>query len=162
MLGAQADTGFSAGPAWGVLVLVLLGAVALVASRRRLGRSRRMEVLESLSLGPRRSLCLARVDGRVLVLGVSEAGVQLLEARAAEALPDLDVSVDEAPLSQAAMKPAQATMNREPAASPGRAGGWEEPASPVNSAFEQLLTESVAEQELRARLKAGRVFGSAT
>lgn len=74
----RAPSSFPAGPAWGALVLLALGAAALFLSRRRRFGARRMEVVESLSLGPRRSLCLARVDGRTLVLGVSEAGVQLL------------------------------------------------------------------------------------
>lgn len=76
--GTEPDSGLSGGPAWGALVLLVLGALALFFSRRRRGLVRRMEVLETMSLGPRRSLCLARVDGRTLVLGVSEAGVQLL------------------------------------------------------------------------------------
>lgn len=82
----EPDSGLSGGPAWGALVLLVLGAVALFFSRRRRGLVRRMEVLETMSLGPRRSLCLARVDGRTLVLGVSEAGVQLLTSHDSPAL----------------------------------------------------------------------------
>ena len=110
----EADAGFSGGPAWGALVLLALGAVALFFSRRRRGPGRRMEVLETMSLGPRRSLCLARVDGRTLVLGVSEAGVQLLSSH---------------------------------------------DAPPAVETFDLMLGESVAEQELRAGLKAANAFG---
>lgn len=66
------------GPMLGGFVLAVLAVVAFVLTRRRARTSRRMQLVESLALGPRRSMCLVRVDGRLLVMGVSEAGVQLL------------------------------------------------------------------------------------
>ncbi|MBX7098349.1 MAG: flagellar biosynthetic protein FliO [Myxococcaceae bacterium] len=82
-----APEGFQAGP---LVVLVVLGALGLGAAllgRRRTRRARRLEVLESLSLGPRRSVCLARLDDQQLLLGVSEAGVQLLTSVGANPAP---------------------------------------------------------------------------
>ncbi|MBL8918622.1 MAG: flagellar biosynthetic protein FliO [Myxococcaceae bacterium] len=79
------------GPMAGGLVLAVLAVVAFVLTRRRARTTRRMQLVESLSLGPRRSMCLVRVDGRVLVMGVSEAGVQLLTVHdAPEPIEPLD------------------------------------------------------------------------
>ncbi|MEW6433321.1 MAG: flagellar biosynthetic protein FliO [Myxococcota bacterium] len=88
---------FSPGPLWGGLALAVLAVAAWLLTRRRVRAARRLELLESMSLGPRRSLGLVRVDGKLLVVGVSEAGVQLLTsydapATAADAAPS-DVSV---------------------------------------------------------------------
>lgn len=76
------------GPVLGGLVLAVLAVVAFVLSRRRARLERRMQLVETLSLGPRRSVCLVRVDGRLLVMGVSEAGVQLLSAHGRDAQPE--------------------------------------------------------------------------
>ena len=84
----RARTPRAAQPASGSVVLpglVLLGlaAAALVLARRRrvAGGPRLVEVLESASLGPRRSLVVARVGEETLVLGVSEGGISLLLSR---------------------------------------------------------------------------------
>lgn len=83
---APRDQGDGAmGPALGGLVLAVLAVVAFVLTRRRARTPRRMQLVESLPLGPRRSMCLVCVDGRVLVMGVSEAGVQLLTVHDAPA-----------------------------------------------------------------------------
>lgn len=117
---------FTAGPVWGGLGLLALAVVAFLLSRRRARVARRLELVESMSLGPRRSMCLARVDGRLLVLGVSEAGVQLLTQY------DAPAPAEEAEPSDVC-EPAEAL------------------------AFENLLVESTAEQELRARFSAARL-----
>jgi flagellar biosynthetic protein FliO len=65
-----------------VLVLALLGALALFGRRRgfpRSSQSRRMEVLERLTLSPNHSLHLVNVDGRTMLVGISPSGCQLLE-----------------------------------------------------------------------------------
>ncbi len=77
-LPAEPAASFGPGLVGAILVLVVLAGLALALNRRRPKLSRRLELLESLSLGPRRSLCLARVENQTLVLGISEAGVQLL------------------------------------------------------------------------------------
>lgn len=119
---------FSPGPVWGGLALAVLAVVAWVLTKRRVRVVRRLELVESMSLGPRRSLGLVRVDGRLLVVGVSEAGVQLLTSFDAPVAPAAAVEAVPSDVSSA----------------------------PEALAFEQLLVESTAEQELRARLSAAR------
>lgn len=119
---------FTPGPVWGGLALAALAVVAWVLTKRRARVVRRLELVESMSLGPRRSLGLVRVDGRLLVVGVSEAGVQLLTSFDGPAVP--------APAAEAV--PSDVSS------------------APEALAFEQLLVESTAEQELRARLAAAR------
>lgn len=124
---------FAPGPLWGGLALAALAAFAFVVSKKRPRPARRLELVESMSLGPRRSLCLTRVDGRLLVVGVSEAGVQLLTQFDAPA---------EAPAPGTAAEPSDVSVADEALA------------------FEHLLVESTAEQELKARLFAARQGGA--
>lgn len=133
-LGAAAtQPAFSAGPLWGALVLAALAALAFILSRKRRRFDRRMEVVESLGLGPKRSLCLARIDENYFVLGVSEAGVQLISS--------VEATAQAGQARQAVARP-QDTSHSDVAAGHEVLG------------FEQLLVESTAEQELRARLAA--------
>ena len=61
---------------------LLLGALAVVAyglSRRRRGTiHRHIQILETTSLGPKRSLICARIGDETVILGSSEAGITLL------------------------------------------------------------------------------------
>ena len=65
-------------------VLVLIGAMAWAFVRfvaPRIGmrtRSSRMKILERLPLEPRRSLYLVEVDGKSILVGVSEGSIRLL------------------------------------------------------------------------------------
>lgn len=127
-LASSAPGVLTPGPLWGGLALAALAVVAWVLSKRRARVPRRLELVESMSLGPRRSLGLVRVDGRLLVVGVSEAGVQLLTSFDGPASP--------APTSETV--PSDVSS------------------APEALAFEQMLIESTAEQELRARLLAAR------
>ncbi len=89
------STALNAGQyAFGVAVaLAALGAVLWAlrrAQRQGLlgGHARRLQVLETLALGPRHRLALVRVDGRELVLGITPAGVAALDvARPAAGAP---------------------------------------------------------------------------
>jgi flagellar biogenesis protein FliO len=123
-LGA-AGTPSLGGAAAAVVLLVALAAVALLLSRRRRSAARLVEIVETTSLGPRRSLVVARVGGELLLLGASEAGITVLPAR-------LDPRV--APGQVAA-----------PAAQAG-----DEPAG-----FDALLHDSAEDQELRLKLARG-------
>ncbi len=66
-------------------VLVLIGAMAwafvrFVAPRMGMrARSSRMKILERLPLEPRRSLYLVEVDGKSILVGVSEGSIRLLK-----------------------------------------------------------------------------------
>jgi flagellar biogenesis protein FliO len=73
--------------AWQMLgymaVVLVLGAVAMVVLKRilpRVGRgtTKRLGVLETTYLGPRRSVHLLRVGKRTLLLGAGREGVQML------------------------------------------------------------------------------------
>ncbi|HUJ24564.1 MAG TPA: flagellar biosynthetic protein FliO [Myxococcales bacterium] len=64
-----------------LLVIGALGAAAAFFGRRRARVPRMLEVVESLSLGNRRALVIAKMNGELLLLGSSEAGVALLTTR---------------------------------------------------------------------------------
>jgi flagellar biogenesis protein FliO len=69
--------------AMALAAVLLLGAGVALArfARRRITRDRMIRILETASIGPRRSLVVACVGERTMVLGVSEAGVSLLDAQ---------------------------------------------------------------------------------
>src|SRR3990172_10780134 len=77
---------FSPGPIAAGLLLAGLAAAALVMARRRGRVPRLVEIVESASLGPRRSLVVARLGDEILLLGSSEGGVTLLSTRPAAGL----------------------------------------------------------------------------
>jgi flagellar protein FliO/FliZ len=62
-----------------LLLAGLAVAAYLFARRRRVPKLRQIEILETASLGPKRSLVVARVGEETLVLGTSEAGITLLK-----------------------------------------------------------------------------------
>lgn len=62
-----------------ILLAGLAVAAYLFARRRRVPKLRQIEILETASLGPKRSLVVARVGDETLVLGTSEAGITLLK-----------------------------------------------------------------------------------
>jgi len=64
------------------LFLAALAVAAYVFARKKrgLGSTRRIQILETASLGQKRSLVIARVGDETLVLGASEAGITLLQA----------------------------------------------------------------------------------
>ncbi|MBI5494573.1 MAG: flagellar biosynthetic protein FliO [Deltaproteobacteria bacterium] len=66
------------GVALAAALLLVLGAVALWMRRRRGAPPDLLSVVQTFSLGPRRSLVMARVDGRMLLLSNSEAGIHLV------------------------------------------------------------------------------------
>ena len=90
LTGAQAplpsSSAFSPGPLAAGLFLALLAAVALVMTRRRRRTTRLIDILESVSLGPKRALVVARLGDELLVLGSSEGGIALLSTRPAAGL----------------------------------------------------------------------------
>ncbi len=175
---------FSPGPLAAGLVLALLAAAAFVLARRRRGVPRLVEILESASLGPKRSLVVARLGGEILLLGSSEGGISLLSSRPAEGLvpapapkpvsaPADSRRADE-PGPRATLAASHATELDPPSGLRGllhraaaRAGllargSRGRPAPPAAEAgrragFESLLAESVEDVELRRKLAAGGV-----
>jgi len=62
------------------VVLAGLAIAAYVfARRRRVPKLKQIQIIETASLGPKRSLVVARVGEETLVLGTSEAGITLLK-----------------------------------------------------------------------------------
>jgi flagellar biogenesis protein FliO len=146
---------FSAGSLAAGLLLAGLTVAALVLARRKRRSSRRLvEVLESASLGPKRSLVVARMGDELLLIGSSEGGIALLSSQPASPL------LGAAPLEAA---PAEVAVERP--ALPGVAGAalgliarlkGSAPAAPPAQAFEGLLTDSLEDVELRQKLSAGQ------
>lgn len=136
---APGGPSLGAGVVLPALLLAGLAAAALLLSRKRARRPRLVEVLESSSLGPRRSLVVVRLGDELLVLGSSEGGISLLTT---------------APAPAAVRAPAPAP---EPAPGGGllsrlRLAPQRHPA-PV---FDSLLADSLEDVELRRKLAAGQ------
>ena len=144
----------------GVLLLGVAGAVVLLG-RRRARRSGLIQILETAPLGPKRSLIIARVNGETMILGSSEAGIALLGAAAKAGLPaaapatTTRVSADAdgtpaaegaAPLDEGGLL-ARLFRRREQAPEIDPPMDWKE--------FDDLLGESLEDQELRRKLAAG-------
>ncbi len=156
----------SSGPGLGNLLLpaaalLALAAAALFMSRKKKQEARLVQVLETTSLGPKRALVVARLGDELLVIGSSEAGLQLLAARSAtselaprhEATPAESLAARLRPVPDLAPEPAQAPhpvlgllsrLRRAPA-----------PVAPEPS-FDALLAESAEDQELRRKLANGQ------
>ncbi|MFT3915771.1 MAG: flagellar biosynthetic protein FliO [Anaeromyxobacteraceae bacterium] len=139
-----------------VAVLLLLAAAVVVLRRRRGAPTRRLQILESASLGPKRSLVLARLGDELLLLGSTDAGIALLRAQHAGAAepPEL-VSLRAAELAEAAppapARPGAALVDIATRLVPHR----RRKADPRSPAFEALLAESSEDQELRQKLARG-------
>ena len=136
--------GASAASVGAALLLAALAAVALLAARRRRRAPRLVELVETASLGPRRSLVVARMGDELLLLGASEGGISLLATRPA---PGAGASPCP-PQPAAAAPPARDAAAQGLLARLGRRGG----AAP---AFDRLLSESAEDVELRRKLAAG-------
>ncbi len=156
-----------------VLALLLLGAVSVFLGRRRKATTKLVTILETASLGPKRSLVVARVGGETLVLGSSEAGITLLRSQslhpdAAKASGHDDIQIDEADddddvAGAAHVAPRKDLGDRQ---APGQVrflarlfgdkAHAEPGVEPWN--FEGLLEDSLEDQDLRRKLAAG--FGA--
>jgi flagellar protein FliO/FliZ len=163
-----------------VLLLVGLGVAATLLSRRRATRTRMIRIVETASIGPRRSLVVACIGGRTMVLGVSEAGVSLLDAQAGTLTPPpasakaQSTSLEEAALglrgfghADAQAESAQSAQSTDDGKHEGsllsrlfhRVQPTAETAGRAHE-FDELLAESLDDQELRRKLslgEAGRV-----
>lgn len=161
-----------------VLVLLALGTAAFVLTRRRASKGRMIRIVETASIGPRRSLVVANVGGRTMVLGVSEAGVSLLDSQGVagpEVEPEPVEKVPSRSLEQAALGLRDLLMGRKeadagkPVEVPREAKqeesllgrlfhGTGEPAPSQGRSreFEDLLSESLEDEDLRRKLASGQ------
>jgi flagellar biogenesis protein FliO len=165
-------------------ILVGLAVAAVWFARRRASRTRMIRIVETASIGPRRSLVVACIGGRTMVLGVSEAGVSLLDAPAMPvSFPTVPETEKAPPLEDPTLSlrnmllgKAQATTSEDPKqegsllrrlfhrAEPSietdrRTRAFDEVLS-ENLASENFASESFDDQELRRKLalgEAGRV-----
>jgi flagellar biogenesis protein FliO len=135
------------------LALLALAIAALVLGRRRRALPRRVRVLETTSLGPRRALVLARLGDELLLLGSSEAGVTLLRSQPAADLAEPAPAAEPAP--EAAALPGVADLAARLASLRRKAPG---PAAPAAAppGFDALLAETAEDQELRRKLARGQ------
>ena len=69
----------------GIALLLIAGAAFYFSRRRAVGHRRHIQIIETASLGPKRSLVVARVGDATMILGTSEAGITLLQS-----VPDAD------------------------------------------------------------------------
>lgn len=138
-----------------VAALLALALAALAATRRKPRVARLVEVLESTSLGPKRSLVVARVGDEVMVIGASEAGLQLLAARPAglEARSEPPVRLQAVPDPSPEASPVRGAVRGLLARLRRRPAGCAPEAAP---AFDALLTESTEDLELRRKLALGQ------
>jgi hypothetical protein len=144
-----------------VAIVAALGVFALVLGKRKAARPRLVRIVETASLGPKRSLIVARVGDETLILGASEAGIALLGTRtdlAPAGVPGGGPGAAALAPGPGASRPAPAhgLAPSPDAAAPGILGrilSRKRPAAPV---FEHALRESLEDQELRAKLAAGR------
>jgi flagellar biogenesis protein FliO len=128
--------------------LAALCALAFALTRRRGRVARSIRVVETASLGPKRSLVIADVMGERMVLGVSEAGISVLSTRAApQREPDPFVIPE--PLGTTAPSPAleMSFLDRML----GRV-----PQPNAVASFDEALRDSLEDQELRAKLSLGQ------
>jgi flagellar biogenesis protein FliO len=154
---------FSPGPLVAGLLLAGLAVAALVMARRRGRIPRLVEIVESASLGPRRSLVVARLGDEILLLGSSEGGVTLLSTR-----PAAGLLRTQAPRESVFGPPLFGPSPSGPPPSTGRASqllgllsrlgsqlGFR-PRTSSPPVFDTLLNESQEDVELRRKLAAGR------
>jgi flagellar biogenesis protein FliO len=166
-----------------VAALLALALAALFATRRKQQGARFVRVLESTSIGPKRSLVVAQVGDEIMVIGSSEAGLQLLAARPSglelraadaparlQAVPDAtDAPAEEKTpvrgavlglLSRLRRRSAAGLGGRSAAGLGGRSaaglGGRPGPAPAGDQAFDALLAESTEDLELRRKLALGQ------
>jgi flagellar biogenesis protein FliO len=141
------------------LALAGLAGAAFVLGRRRAKRPSAIKILETASLGPRRALVLAEIEGETMLLGSSEAGITMLRA-----LPGRAATTAAAPRPEAAsalearVEPDQAgylsRLFKRPEASAAPVAGAEAP-SEGDKAFDEIFRESLEDEDLRRRLAAG-------
>jgi flagellar biogenesis protein FliO len=149
-----------------VAIVALLGVAggALALTRRRARRQGLIHILETAAIGPKRALLVARVNGRTMVLGASEAGIALLAS--------LDGTIEPPVAAVMGNLPAVRDQSHEPAPAPvdtvtdepeGEMGVLsrlfrrrpKDSSAQDTAAFRELLEESYEDQELRDKLAQG-------
>jgi len=136
--------------------LLALGGVALLFTLRKGRAPGALRIVESVSMGPKRSLVIAKVGDEELVLGCSEAGISLLSTRneARPAAPAArEASVD--PWLESFSGKAAAPRAEAPDAVSALARLFGKAGRSRRPSFDDLLADSAQDQELRRRLSEG-------
>ncbi|HEX7499521.1 MAG TPA: flagellar biosynthetic protein FliO [Polyangia bacterium] len=169
--GSQGKSSGAASTLLAVALLAGLGVAATLFARRRATRVRMIRIVETASIGPRRSLVVACIGGRTMVLGVSEAGVSLLDAQAgpvsAPAVPEKaqSATLEDAALGLRGLLRGQVESQSDASEDAKHEGSLlsrlfhRTPASfeapRREPAFDDLLSESLEDEELRRKLSLG-------
>lgn len=136
----EATPVMSAGMIGAFLIIAGLGVAALFFQRRRV-QHRHIHVLDTASLGPKRTLALVVVNGQSLLLSCCDSGIGLLTTQpaSAEMLQAADRARAGVGFNSAATRPAP---------SPGPERGFE-------SQLDSQVVEAEAMQQLRVSLAQG-------
>jgi flagellar biogenesis protein FliO len=137
------------GPALAAIVLTGLAAAGLLLARRRARGARFIQVLETASVGPRRSLVVARMGDQLLLLGSSEAGIAVLSTQ-----PAGDEAHAVADAAAARLAPPAPELPQARAGLLAKLYSRKPPAAAVP--FDDVLFESAEDQELRRKLARGQ------
>ncbi len=150
---------------WILSVVVLAGVSILLLwrQRRRTGGGM-IRIVETASLGPRRALVVAEVNGDRLILGTSEAGITLLTplppglggtgtSEEVEPAPEDIIEEELPPEGEKGMLSRLFRRTRERAAV---ASEDDEGPSTMAEDFKDLLDDTMEDEELRRRLQSGR------
>jgi flagellar protein FliO/FliZ len=161
----------SVATALGAVILLAAAVVLARFAKRRITRERMIRIVETASIGSRRALVLACVGNRTMVLGVSEAGVSLLDAQATAGPLGSPVDakpngpVEDAALGLRNLAVAAGFAQDE------KAEGAEHESSllgrlfrrrgravegPEREEFDQLFSESLEDEDLRRKLAMGQ------
>jgi flagellar biogenesis protein FliO len=148
------------------LLLLLAAAAFGLWKRRSAPLDRRIRILETASLGPKRALILAEVNGVTMVIGASEAGIALLTAPTSAtvdgAIPSNEAATDErdpafggralghALAQSGALQRLFPKSSSQAPTSDAETSDQEE-----DAAFASMLAETIEDQELRQRLSNG-------
>jgi len=148
------------------LLLVLAAAAFGLWKRRSAPLVRRIRILETAPLGPRRALILAEVNGVTMVIGASEAGIALLTAPTSAshegAIPSNEGTADERDSTFGALAASHSlgqsgALHRlfPKSGSPAAESDAEISDREEDAAFASMLAETIEDQELRQRLSTG-------
>jgi flagellar biogenesis protein FliO len=174
---AAADKPASSGGGGGVILAVMLliglAGSAYYFARRRGTVTRFINIVETANLGPKRSLIVARIGDETMILGASEAGITLLKAHTETRA---EVAAATAPTTAATGDPVADAWFETPAEPIPEADFDEVPMMPIQGgllarlfkrakpanesdagtqSFEDLLDDSIEDQELRHKLSIG-------
>jgi flagellar biogenesis protein FliO len=160
--------GAAGGNSWFALgVFLLVGAVGgmLVLTRRRARREGLIRILETAAIGPKRSLLVAKINGRTMVLGASEAGIALLESIEGKEPAPVEQVMGEPPPVREKLEEPLALPPEAPSEPEGELGVLQRlfrrrpklVSAQDEATFRELLADSYEDQELRERLSQGLV-----